>query len=372
VEIRSFLGIHNTSPIRSIPNNALSSATDVDIDDSGILTQRNGYALSNSIANVTSAYSTKDQTGYLVASGTLYRVLEDATLVPLVASKATQFTDFQKVLFTNDGYKIDGDSVTHLGIPAPSTAAFLTQPEVSSEPGFWPAGIYNVTYTFRSKAGLEGGSAPISTITLPENSEVVVAPIVAPVGYTVNVYMTDAGGSVYYDSKGIQLNPVQELSAPFPEEADLVAYFHGSLYCTIPLPSGSTLVRYSIPYYFHLFDYVKDYFIVHGEVRGFMAAQDALLIGTDSAVYAYTDAGLTTLADYGVVKGRPFTKMPDESVYMHTKRGVCRGLPFENLTETKALFPIGVQCSTALVQQDGINKFVALSDGSGKPHNTRF
>jgi hypothetical protein len=99
----------------------------------------------------------------------------------------------------------------------------------------------------------------------------------------------------------------------------------------------------------------------------------ALIIGTDSAIYAYTGE-LDKLADYGVPQGRAFTRMPSdddegaEKIKIFSKRGVCEAMPFKNLTERRALFAPGSQCSTAIVAQNGIHKFIALSDGSGAPY----
>ena len=44
MKINTFAGIHNTVPPRSIPDNALTSASNVDVDDAGVLLKRNGYA----------------------------------------------------------------------------------------------------------------------------------------------------------------------------------------------------------------------------------------------------------------------------------------------------------------------------------------
>jgi hypothetical protein len=364
--ISNFLGIRNTSPIRSIPNNALIDAIDVDIDDVGVLTQRNGYELVKSLASATSAYATFDQTGYIVANGILNRLDADLNLIPLTPSTAINFADFGKVLFTNDGLKIQDDHVKDLKIPVPDTALSL-----SIAAGDWPAGDYAAMYCYRNTStGLEGPSSEAASITIPMNSTVIIAPVPSVAGYTPVVYMTEAGGSVFYDSNGIQLNPTQILANSFPFGVTHVAFFDTRLFIALPLANGSTILRYSAPFEHHLFDYVNDYVIIPGEIRALMPAQDALIIGTDCAIHAYSGS-LTRLADYGVPRGRAFTKAPDSSVKMFTNRGVCTALPFENLTEKKALFAPGQQCSTALVLQDGIQKFVTLSDGSGAPYNTR-
>jgi hypothetical protein len=44
---------------------------------------------------------------------------------------------------------------------------------------------------------------------------------------------------------------------------------------------------------------------------------------------------------------------------------------FENLTEKKCGFPCGSQVSTAIVESDGIQRLVTLSDGLGSTWNIK-
>ena len=364
--VKSFLGIRNTSPVRSIPDNALSAATDVDVDDSGILTRRNGYTKIASYTNVTSAYSTRDKVAYVVANGILNRVGADFSLTPLVASTASAFTDFGKVLFTNDGFKVQDNVVVDLKVPIPNIP-----PEIVITAGNWLAGQYSVTYCYKNAAGMEGATAPLTTVTLAENQMILVSPVPAYAGYTAQVYMTDAGGSVFYTQAGTQLRDIQILSNPMPLNSPAIAFHNSSLWVASPQPNGTTVINYSQPFFYHLYDFVASYIIVPGEVRAMQSLPDGLLIGTDSAIYIYNEV-LVVLANYGIPRGRAFIRTPDNKVKMFTHRGVCEAVPFENYTETKALFAPGIQCSTSLVDQGGIQKFVALSDGSGAPYNTRF
>jgi hypothetical protein len=365
VRIDTFLGIRNTEPIRSIPNNALSEATDVDISDEGAITRRNGFTLSLSATNTT-AYSTLDQEAYIVTGGVLSKLLPDLTLIPITPSTAKNFCDFGKVLFTNDGHKVEDGVATDLKIQAPNYA-----PQLSVIQGTMPAGVYSAMYCFRAASGLESGSSPVGSIELLTEGGVQIAPIQAPAGYTTAVYMTDANGTVYYDASGIQLAPVQVLSNSFPENTEKVAFYAGKLWCSQSLDNGSSVIFFSSAFHYHLFDYTKDYIIVPGKVEDMVGTPQGLVIGTDAALYSYADT-LLLLAGYGVVPGRSMARVPDGSVLVWTKRGVCTAPLFSNLTEKKASFPAGAQCSTAVVNQDGLIKFLALSDGSGKAFNARY
>ncbi len=377
MKISSFRGIRNTSPIRSIPNDALTDAVDIDMDNStldqrglpsaGVITRRNGFTLSKSVSGITEAYSTQDKVSYLVANGVLNRIGEDLNLIPLASSTATHFCDSGKVLFTNDGLKVQNDTVINLSIPAPD----LSGPSLSAAPGNWAAGTYSAVYTYRNAAGMEGHTSPNTTITLVDGQRVVVAPPPEIAEHTAIVYLTDADGTVYYDSTGAQLNPIQLLNDSFPSRATCLAWYACALWCAMPHASGSTVIVYSLPFMPHLFDFLTNYLIVPGEVRSMMEAGDVLIIATDSNIYAWDGTALTPLAAYGVPKGRSLIRTPDGQVKMFTYRGVCEAMPFANLTEKRALFPAGKQVSVALVDQGGIQKFLALSDGSGTAYNIR-
>ena len=364
--VNSFLGIHNQNHPRSIPDNALADAVDVDIDNAGTILQRPGYVQSQAITNVTSAYSTVNQEGYVVASGTLYRIQDDLSLIPLATSTATQFSDVNGILFTNDGLKIDSDNVVDIKISAPEIPPDLTITAGNLEPG-----TYSACYCFRSASGLEGGSSPIATVELTSAAGMAITPVTPPSGLYVNYYLTDCNGTVYYDANGAQLNPVQILAESYPDNIEVIAYHESRLWISKALPNKSSIVWFSAPFHYHLYNLEANYIIVPGHIRAMASASDALIIATNDGIYAYNDA-LVKLADYGVPKGRSMTRTTSGEIMIYTNRGVCVGLPFRNVSDKKVLFPPGEQCSTALVEENGMRKFVTLSDGYGTPYNSRL
>ena len=254
--VSNWLGIRNQNPIRSIPDNALSDATDIDIEDVGILTQRRGNVFSKPIS-ITTGYSTIDQAGYIVTGGVLYRVLPDLSTIPIVNSTATEFCDFGKVLFSNDGFRIEDDIATDLKIPISDNP-----PSLSITSGNLPAGTYRAMFCYRSSTGLEGGSSPAGSVTLTSIGGVAVEPIVPPSGFTVNIYMTDADGTVFYDNNGIQIKPIQVLAESFPANAEQIAFYDRRLFISESLSNGTTVIRFSKPYYFHIYDFATDYIII--------------------------------------------------------------------------------------------------------------
>lgn len=366
MQINSFTGIRNLVPARSISDNSLADCLDLDLTDAGGLQGRLDGIMSLSVP-ITSAYSTTNRDGYVISNGMLCQVGEGLSVTPLIESSATEFCDFGNMLFTNDGIKVDNGKATSLKMPFPSEQLVLIPSS-----GDLPKGIYRATYAYKSLlSGIETGSAPPSEIEISSGG-FYIAPPTAPSGYRPVVYVTEANGTVFYSTDtDIQLSPMQVLADPFPDKAEKVAYHESRLYVSRTI-DGKTLINYSKPKRPHLFEYKSDWFFVPGIVHCMMSANGALLIGTGTAIYAYQGKVLTPLAHYGVPMGRAMTKTPGGNVLIHSNRGTCRALPFENITETKCSIQPGQVCSTAILDTVGIHRFVAMKGGESQSYNENF
>jgi hypothetical protein len=367
VIINSFIGLYNKENPRSIPDNALASAIDVDLSDAGVLTQRPGYALTQSISNITSAYTTFEGESYLVAGGLLYRVLSDLSLANLGACNATAFADDKNVLYTSDGLRVIGNEVRSLNFTFPRFPPVLT-----ATTGSLPAGWYSASYTFVSPSGLESSSAPVETLELMNPGGIAITTDSPPAGYTVRTYLTEAGGTVYQDASGMPLGIEQaQSSSPFPENTEQIAWYESSLYAGQCLDDKRSIVWWSQSLHPHLFARDSDYFIVQGQLRALMPTLQGLVVATSEAIYVWSEGALTPLTSYGTPPGRPLARLPDGSVRIFSNRGVICFPNFENLTEKKVSFPAGSQVSTAIVESDGIQRMVTLSDGLGNTWNVK-
>lgn len=369
--VNAFKGIHNTVSPRDIPDNALQDAINVDLTNSGGLVQRAGYQQALAIP-ITTAYTTLDGETYIVSNGILYRVNIDFSLTTISATTATEFCDFSRTLFTNDGLSVFQETVSHLKIPTPDSS-----PNIVVTAGTKPAGLYNVIFTYSNANGLEGGASLVTTVELTAPGELLITPQDLP-GYTANVYATEAGGEVFYDVKyGNQISPPQVNSAPLPDNVDKIEIFESKLWASADLGDYS-VIWFSKPFHYHLFNYDTDYLVIPGKVEVMKAVPQGLIIGTVKEIYAYTsEEGLIKLANYGVVSGRsivkiqgkPGTDFPNDYLLTHTVRGICSAFPFTPLTETKVSLPMGTSCSTAMVYNNGIQRYVALHDAGGTAFN---
>lgn len=364
--IQGFKGIHNTVPPRSIPDNALVAAVDIDIDDAGVLLRRAGFSKVKNYPLISSAYSTREQIGYVVNDGSLYR-LDDLLNQTLITDKsgaaiqttATEFADYSKVLFTQDGFRVNEDYALSIKIPTPIIPIDISYdaPDMSIETGF-----ISVCYCYRSLvSGLMGGSSPVAAIGINEGQSFDIIQPIEPDGYAAVIFKTDFGGSVYYSASGSKLPSAHLLANSFPDDVEKIEFHKGSLWLSKSMENGSSIVWFSKPGYYHLYDYLRNYIIVPGQVRGLQSVGGQLLIGTDVAVYAYGDS-LQQLSDYGVPQGRPFSLLPDGNVLIFTHRGICRALPFENLTESKTYIDVGTTCSTSFMVDNNGKRFIVLNN----------
>jgi hypothetical protein len=99
-------------------------------------------------------------------------------------------------------------------------------------------------------------------------------------------------------------------------------------------------------------------------VRLLVGTEDFLLIGTDKEIYRFDGLDLKRLARYGVPPGKVYQFSRDDELFFQTVRGVCK-MPFENLTEAKISVPYGTYCTTGLISQNGLEKFITVTDGTG-------
>ena len=372
VEIVEFQGEINTLHPRRMPLGALRSSKNVDLTDAGSVVARNGYALAKALTSATWAYSVLGQPlAVVVDNGTLYRINEDLTITILKTGVSTEDTFQTEVggdIYTNTGLIISQNEVNELRIATP------VPPDVIVTSGNMPAGTYQFLCTNSAADGREGGVSDVTSVELTGVG-----------GFQIitngNAYMTQVDGVTFFFvgagtqivedfDFGYRLNDVQFNSFPMPENTQRIELFQSKLYCSVfDQVSGVTFVFYSKPFHYHLWDIEKDFFVVSGEVRMLKATNDVLVIGSDIEVNAWNGDVLTMLANYGVPRGDPGFVTVSGVAEFWTVRGMCRAMPFENVTQQKVSVPPGTYCAVAHIEQNGFNRFVALTDVGGVSNN---
>lgn len=311
---------------------------------------------------------------------------QDGELIPLASnlSGPARWAEMNDVVFLSVGYDklcINPDgSVFDWGIPTPFGGR-LHQTGGDLEPG-----MYQVCFTFIDETGREGGAGQSIPIQVTSGG-ITVTDIPTHQGAYTAIYMTTKGAVfrlaavVPQNTQSISLTtPVvgRELVTQFfdpPPAAMLdIAAFEGRIYgAEYNQGVDATVVWFSEPIGFHLFNLNSGFFMVPGRVvvMGAGLESDSLMLSTETRVFLYNRDGLTQVAEYGSIYGQHADIGPDKKLYFWTKRGLCRASPFENLTESDVSVPPGITASGGVIHQHGYTKFVVALKSGGAAYNKR-
>lgn len=181
----------------------------------------------------------------------------------------------------------------------------------------------------------------------------------------------DAAVSYGAGFKGDDGQDLDVLYTTLPPETDVIQFWKGAAYAAQYLhEEATTIVWVSEPLGFHLFNRDNSFFMVPGRVLMLAPTPDALIIGTDSAVWAMSTK-LEVLATYGVVPGQHWVVSPTSAgrVIFWSTRGACTALPFENLTEAQASVLPGMHAGGAIIQADGQQRYLVTTRQGGSAFN---
>lgn len=386
--IGAFKGLNNVSdPIR-LGLGWLSVADNIDISNTSALETRRGYT-KRVTADVTGAFNTSDHRRvYVTTPNSIARLLPGNTLQPVVALSSTarmHWAELNKQVYFNNG--VDSGIIAEDGRVVPWGWSKPMAVGVSGVSGSLPAGTYQACCTYLLPDGRETGASASSAVILQKGSGLQIDGIPQVDGLTTLVYIAPADSTVFQlygpanstsivwsnspDSLGTNL--ATAFLDPLPLGATVVQHWRGQMYAAQYLPStNQTVVWFSEPLGYHLFNLNSGYLLVPGHVLTLAPTDSDLVIGTDVGVYAYNGERLDHLAPYGVVPGWSWVVDEDsKKLLMWTTRGVCSAMPFENITQEYVSVPPGRQAGVALVRADGHKKFVANLVAGGTAFNQR-
>ena len=385
-KIDLFYGLNNVSDPLTLGLGYMSRADNIDITDAGKIACRAGFDL-DTAGPVTGAYGTIDlQRMFYVLAGELVAMDGALVIASGLASDLMHWAEVNdRVFFANgtDYGMIEPDSTVSPWSWTPPSA-----PTLLAVTGDLPSGQYRVACTFVFPDGRETGAGPESEIELPDGQALQISDITQAAGLRTRVYLAPANSEVFQllsddapeavmwnsspDWLGIELETAD--LDPVPAGSDVIQVWRAQMYAAQYLPeTGNTAIWRSRAFGFHLFDLHSAYLAVNGRVL-MMAPTDAgLLIATDKAVHVYDGETLSTLANYGVVRGCAWSidqSAPGKPVYFWTARGMCRFPEFANLTKHVSVAP-GVQAGAAVMHADGQSRFVVALHQGGIPFNSR-
>jgi hypothetical protein len=385
-KFKEFSGLNNKVNPRSLGAGELCRADNIDIDDRNHIRRRRGHD-SEHIAGVgiSACWSSNDETRmFLIDGGILEEYLGDGSTRELATGFTVDeayFADAGDRFFLSCGPDlgfIDADGYHNLVIHSPPA------PVVLPVPGGLSAGRRMVATVLEAPDGRQGPASRIMMVDLDAGSGMQIS-VQEETGFLTRIYVSKANGEhLHYAGtlvsgstliandwqvEGEVLDEVQIHASTAPVQDGPIAYLDGRLWLSvIDRPAGLTYLFKSEPFWPHLFTPWRDAETVHGQVRMLAATKEAMLVGTDRSIFAIGgEGGLTTLADYGVVPGQNHHyDRNSNAVYFWSSEGICRGLPFENMTEDRVSAPPGDRCYVGMVKEGGYSRLVVgthVADG---------
>jgi len=368
--IKEFNGLGNkVDPLNN--HGYLKSGINVDVDDSKNIRRRNGFAAPISYTDITDSYTTKNgKHAYIVDNDSLIHVNTGITVTTGITDPV-YWDDYNDSVFiySNKIGLIENDKFTSLDHPE------YKHPKISQTNGSQSAGYYQVACSYRDENGREGAISSPTVIQLSNNSALSIT-VDQVSDYEVVIYISPTNGKYLYKAlvttedtiiwNGPQhllvdpLNDNQLGTSSIPGNGSYIAYHKNKLYISEYLPSeGKTVIWFSKPYSYHLFNQSKDYIVILGKVNCILSVDKQLVIGAENAIYYYNEV-LSQVANYGIPKGHPFGSDEDGNIFIWSHNGICKLNGFENLTNKIHKLPTSPEVFSAIIQQNGYGRFVNL------------
>lgn len=393
LQVTRFKGLNTVDDPLTLGLGWFTQADNILITADGKVGRRDGFTETPTLAgtSITAAYATRDQErAYLIDDGTL-KTADGVTLTTGLASDLAHWCEANDLVFMangTDALMIDADNeVLTLAWPVPPS------PAIAAVTGGLAPGLYMVCCTYILPDGRETGPSDVVEIVLAEDQALQVSAIPHVDGYRTRVYICAANSTVFalaHDGRttmsalfwnspatslGVELRT--QACDPIPEGCDVIQHWQGRLWAALyHHTSNTTAIFPSKALGFHLFD-LDQAVAVTGRVL-MMAPTDAgLVIGTDRHIWVHSaDGQLTLLARYGVIPGMPWAfdvledgRDSDKTVLFWSQRGLCRALPFANLTAGHLSVAPGVRASAAVLARGGEKHFIANLHAGGSAFN---
>ncbi len=374
VKIGQFLGLRNRERPARMPSGALATAKNVDIDNTGGIATRVGYEALAGISGITSLYATRDGARmYAIAGGSLLRIHEvdpiaTETIATGIGSGAVHWSEFgDRVILTGAArLEIEHSAVRPLDVTT-GAPAYLSLTAGSLAPGRYRIGVVQ-----RDAYGREGG-CQVGEIDVPQGGGIRIEPP-AFSGYTPVIYasVVDGADLFRYAEGGscviaephyatMAVSPDQIGASALPLGAAQNCVYQGRLFVAVPF-DDMTAVYFSHPFWLHLFDLGRNFFLVPGRIELMVATSQGIVIGTDRAVHGYSDGGIAQVLDGGVPAGGQAAWFGD-TVYFWTQNGFAQAFPFRLLAFDTFKNPTSRRAAIGIVKDDESDHLIASLGG---------
>lgn len=381
LQTKAFRGLNNVTDPMRLGLEWLVQADNIDISDTGALSAREGYSLRVSADPAGRAFNTADFQRAYIADGLMLKAFDGAGMVAVAAltSRAPlAWAELNEQVYFTNGADAGIILPDHSVLPWMWTVPPAPLLGVSS--GALPAGQYQVCFATRMPDGRLTGAGPAAVILLdgsqglliegiPAGAEIFVAPANSA---TFQHAATATSPAMVWnagpDSLGADLTTAD--LDPLPSGVDVLCAWRARLWAAeYSAADNQSAVWSSEAFGAHLFNLARGFMLVPGRVLMLAAVPTGIVIGTDAAIHFYDGATLAQLADYGVVPGQHWDREDASRVLFWSQRGVCRAMPFANLTEDQVSVAPGLRAGGALIRRGGQRRYVVSLHAGGSPFN---
>lgn len=364
--ISRFLGLNTVSDPLDLGWGWQAVADNVDITDAGKMAKRAGYSLA-AAGDFGAAYATRDAKRlYAVEDGALVAVTPDLNRIVLaeVGTAPMYWAETNGEVHFNNG--------TAAGIVRPDGEvldlmwAVPPEPNLAAVTGSLAPGLYRVCLTTILADGRETGAGDYAELQIAEGEALQITGVpvssrvyIAPADSTV--FQFGGAADMVWNADPSALGTELETDGlePMPTGCEAIAIFQGRLYAAEYLAhADKTVIWESEPLKYHLFNTAERALMFPGHVLLLADTKDALVIGTEREIHAYDGDAPALLAAYGVIAGQHAPVDADDTRYFWTARGLCKCMPFTNLTPQISVAP-GLSAAAGLVEAGGQKRFVA-------------
>ncbi len=377
------VGMNNRAPDYALPTDkygkeiALRNAVNVDIDNRGHLSRRDGFARVTAAVGAHSGYSCAGGT-FFVDGSTLKRLNDNDTTSDVCSVHgAVAYEYFDGVLYFSDGIstrKILSDgTLTRWGYDVPNA------PLLGSAPGVLPAGTYLAALTYLTPDGIEHGASALSTITVTMASSIQFIGLPQRGDATLRLYLSAANGKTLYHVGDTTAGGFTVYAEPgsgaaldkqfidAPPAGSIIRQYNGRMYV-----ADGKVLWHSEPFAFSHFRLAANYTQFEHDIAVMEAVDAGMWVATTAKTFLLggetTEAPvLREAAGYGAVPGTGLIDPATKNAMWYSTRGAVTGSKdgqLVNLQEDNVAADTGTAGAAMLREHNGLKQFVASVQNS--------
>jgi hypothetical protein len=377
------IGMNNRAPDYALPTNqdgnkvALRNAVNVNIDNRGYLSRRDGFTRVTPAVGAHSGYSCAGGT-FFVDGHTLKLLNDDDTASDVCSVHGpVAYEYFDGVLYFSDGIMtrklLANGTLTRWGYDVPSA------PLMGSSYGVLPKGTYLAALTYLTPDGIEHGASELSSITVTTSSSIQFIGLPQRGDATLRLYLSTVNGKTLYHvgdttagSFTVYTDPgsgaaLDKQFIDAPPAGSIIRQYKGRMYV-----ADGKVLWYSEPFAFSHFRLANNYIQFEHDIAVIEAVDAGVWIATTDKTFLLSGETRETpviaeQVSYGAVPGTSLIDRATGNAMWYSTRGAVTGRKdgqLVNMQEDNVAADTGTSGAAMLREHNGIKQFVASVQNS--------